>query len=438
MTDTTASTTTPDTSVLYDYPTEPVPKSERRGWLSLSFVTAGLAIAMSTLYTGATLASMLSVQEAIIAILGGCVFLLVMAGLMGAIGANTGVTFSVLSRHAFGRDGSKLVGLVWAISLTGWYAYQCGFFGQTINIIFPESALTQVTTATVWGGLLMMTTAIIGFKALAVLSTIASPVIVLMCLWGTVLAFGQVGWSGLVAAAPANPQTLGVGITVVIGGWIVGAIMQPDVARYVVDGRQNWRACALAMVAFALATFAGMVMTKAAGTETIMQAMVGLGMGVASLFMVILAQWTSNDNNLYSASLGVANVGAVPKWRIAVVLGLVATAIAFFGVTDFFVPFLVFLGTFIPPIGGVVAVDYYLLGKRDDYTFQPSTRYRQVNLVAIATVVVAGAIASQIAWGVGAINAFLMGGAIYFFAMKVVGVIGLHPYLGREVVHAEA
>jgi cytosine permease len=436
MTDQTFAGGAADPSALYDYPTEPVPAGERRGWLNLSFVTAGLAIAMSTLYTGAALATMLTLGEAIVAIAGGGLFLLVMAGLMGAIGARTGVTFSVLSRHAFGRFGSKLVGLIWAISLTGWYAYQCGFFGQTINIIFPDAALTQVTVATVWGGLLMMTTAIVGFRALAVLSAIATPVILLMCLWGMGLAFAQVGWSDLDAVAPANPASLGVGITVVIGGWIVGAIMQPDVARYVVNGRQNWVACALAMVAFAIATFAGMVMTKAAGAETIMHAMVALGMGAASLFMVILAQWTSNDNNLYSASLGVANIRAFPKWRIAIVLGLVATAIAFFGVTDFFVPFLVFLGTFIPPIGGIIAVDYYLLGKREAYRFDPSTRYRQVNAIAIVTVIAAGAIASQIGWGIGPVNSFVVGGIIYFAAMKLADSLGMNPYVGDEVTHA--
>lgn len=435
MTDSVPNTNPPE-DLLYDYPTEPVPPEERRGWLSLSFVTAGLAIAMSTLYTGATLATLLTFQDAIIAIICGSLFLLVMAGVMGGIGADRGVTFSVLARHAFGRSGSKIVGLIWAITLTGWYAYQSGFFGQTISIIFPDGALTQVSVATVWGGLLMMTTAIVGFKALAVLSTIAAPIILFVCLWGAYKAL-VIGGFEAVSSVPAEPASIGLGITIVIGGWIVGAIMQPDVSRYVTNRGANWIACALAMVVFAIALFSGMVMVKAAGTETIMEAMVGLGLGVMPLFIVILAQWTSNDNNLYSASLGVTNICDIPKWKVAIFLGVVATLIAYFGVTGFFVPFLVFLGIFVPPIGGIIAVDYYLLGKREAYTFGPTTQYRQWNLVAIGTVVVAGLISSQIQFGVGAFNSFVLGAAIYAAAMTVFAKLNISPYVGSETLHRD-
>lgn len=422
-------------SVLYDYPTEPVPKEKRRTLLNLSFVTAGLAVAMSTLYTGATLATLLTFQDAVLAILFGCIFLLFMAGIMGGIGADRGVTFSVLSRHAFGRFGSKLVGLVWAISLTGWYAYQTGFFGQTINIMFPQGFISQIPVATIWGGLLMMTTAIVGFKGLSILSTVASPVILIICLWGSLRAFDVVGLENIMAIAPDKPATLGTGITIVIGGWIVGAIMQPDVSRYVKTKTHNWIASALAMVVFALANFSGMVMVKAAGTDNIMAAMVGLGMGVASLLMVILAQWTSNDNNLYSASLGVSNIKAIPKWKISIVLGILATAIAFFGITDFFVPFLVFLGVFIPPIGGIIVVDYYFLKKKDSYTFSDDTRYRQINIAAVLVVAVAGLIAKQLTFGVGAINSFVLGGIIYFVVMKISQSMNLDTYRGVESSH---
>lgn len=417
-------------SALYDYPTEPVPVEKRRSLLNLSFVTAGLAVAMSTLYTGASLATLLTFQDGVLAILGGCLFLLLMAGIMGGIGADRGVTFSVLSRHAFGRFGSKLVGLVWAISLTGWYAWQSGFFGQTINIMFPNSAITQVQVATIWGGLLMMTTAIVGFKGLSILSSIATPVILIIVLWGSYRAFSTVGLPTIMETGPSDPAPLGVGITIVIGGWIVGAIMQPDVSRYVKNKTHNWIATSLAMVVFALANFSGMVMVKAAGTDTIMAAMVGLGMGVSSLLMVILAQWTSNDNNLYSASLGVSNIKAIPKWKISIALGIIATAIAAIGITDFFVPFLVFLGVFIPPIGGIIFVDYYFLGKQDTYQFGPSTVYKQINVVSIVTVALAGLLASQISWGVGAINSFVIGGILYFLLMKLSILVNFDPYRG--------
>ncbi|ADK82748.1 purine-cytosine permease family protein [Sediminispirochaeta smaragdinae] len=417
-------------SLLYDYPTEPVPKEKRRSLLNLSFVTAGLAVAMSTLYTGASLANLLTFRDAVWAIILGSLFLLFMAGIMGGIGADTGVPFSVLSRHAFGRSGSKIVGLVWAVSLTGWYAYQTGFFGQTMHIMFPNVYLCSIPVATVWGGLLMMTTAIVGYKGLSFLSTIASPLILIICLWGSTKAFREIGFEAIVNSAPSEPASLGTGITIVIGGWIVGSIMQPDVSRYVKTKLHNWIASALAMFVFALANFAGMVMVKAAGSDTIMAAMVGLGMGLASLLMVILAQWTSNDNNLYSASLGISNIREIPKYKISLILGIIATAIAFLDITDFFVPFLVFLGVFIPPIGGVIVVDYYFLGKRKKYQFSSDTRYRKWNLAAVLTVVISGIIAKQLTFGVAAINSFVIGGILYFLAMRLASKMNIDTYRG--------
>lgn len=422
-------------SVLYDYPTEPVPQEKRRSLLNISFVTAGLAVAMSTLYTGATLAHLLSFRDASIAIIVGTLFLLFMAGLMGGIGAEKGVTFSVLSRHSFGRFGSKLVGLTWAISLTGWFAYQTGFFGQTINMLLPDHFLGRIPVAAFWGGLLMMTTGVIGFKGLSVLSSIASPIILGVCLLGGILAITNVGFEAIATAAPSEPGTLATGITIVIGGWIVGSIMQPDVSRYAKSKTHNWIGSSIAMIIFACANFAGMIMVKAVGTETIMGSMVALGMGLSSLFMVILAQWTSNDNNLYSASLGISNIKAIPKYKISLVLGLIATIIGVAGVTDFFVPFLVFLGVFIPPIGGIIFIDYYFLGKKDQYTFDSTTQYQQINVIAIASVIFAGIIAMQLNFGVGAINSFVIGGLIYFIGMKACKMKGFNPYKGAVIGH---
>ncbi|RCW40667.1 MULTISPECIES: cytosine permease [unclassified Halanaerobium] len=419
----------------YDYPTEPVPQSERRTLYNLSVVTAGLAVAMSTLYTGASLAQMLTYKGAVISILIGCCVLFLIAGILGAIGTETGVCFSVLARHSFGRDGSKIIGLIWTVSLTGWYAYQCGFFGETINLIWPDYFLTQPHIAAFWGGLVMMTTAIIGYKGLSFLSSIASPLIFIMCLWGSIVAFNQVGLSKIISRVPKNPAGFGTGITIVIGGWIIGAIMQPDVARYAKSKKDIWLATGIAMIVFAFANFAGMTMTKAVQTDTIMAAMIALQMGIAPLFIVILAQWTSNDNNLYSASLGVTNVFNFSKHKVSLVLGIAATVIATFGIEDLFVPFLNFLGTFIPPIGGIIMADYYLLNKKDTYTFDQNTTYKQWNLLAFITILLSALIGFNLDFGISAINSLISGSVIYWVLMNIAEKKKFDPYYGRVIEH---
>ena len=57
----------------YDYPDRPVPADKRRTQLNIAVVTTGMAVAMSTLYTGSALAEVMSYKDGIISILAGCV-----------------------------------------------------------------------------------------------------------------------------------------------------------------------------------------------------------------------------------------------------------------------------------------------------------------------------------------------------------------------------
>ena len=82
--------------------------------------------------------------------------------------------------------------------------------------------------------------------------------------------------------------------------------------------------------------------------------------------MVILASWSSNDNNLYSASLSLTSVlEKFPKWVVTILAGLAGGAVALIGGLEQFEPFLSVLGTFIPPIAGVYVTDFFM--RRNDY-----------------------------------------------------------------------
>ena len=47
----------------YDYPDRPVPADKRRTQLNIAVVTTGMAVAMSTLYTGSALAEVMSYKD---------------------------------------------------------------------------------------------------------------------------------------------------------------------------------------------------------------------------------------------------------------------------------------------------------------------------------------------------------------------------------------
>lgn len=52
----------------YDYPDRPVPHDKRKSPINIAVVTTGMAVAMSTLYTGSALAEVMNFKEGTIAI----------------------------------------------------------------------------------------------------------------------------------------------------------------------------------------------------------------------------------------------------------------------------------------------------------------------------------------------------------------------------------
>lgn len=407
----------------YDYPDRPVPADKRRTQLNIAVVTTGMAVAMSTLYTGSALAEVMSYKDGVISILAGCVILLVIATLTGNIGADHGVSTSMLARHPFGRKGSNIVGLILAISMLGWFSYQCGYFGETISLLLPGHLLTSPVAATIWGGIFMMSTAIVGYKGMTYLSMAAAPLLLGMCLYCGVMAVAQTGMQTIMSQNPEHPAGIGIGITIVVGGWITGAVLQPDISRYARNRMHNTRGVLMAIIVFAAANWGGFVIAKATRSSSIMEGLQLLGMGTIGLLIVVLGQWTSNDNNLYSAVLAIINVKpGINKHIVSAVCGVVFTLLAVTGIQNHFVGFLSLLGTFLPPIGTVLVADYNLGRKKKEYHFEGTEIFEDYKPLAFISIILGGGIAYVIPWGSTAINSMIVTFIIYVAGDKIMAL----------------
>ena len=124
-----------------DYATGRVPADQKKSDWDVAVVTAGFCIAMSGLFTGAAMAAGLNFQQALIAGIIGNLILTVYGTFLGIAGAREGVSTSMLARHSFGRQGSKIVSLVLALTMLGWFSVQVGFFGTTMNAMFSERGI---------------------------------------------------------------------------------------------------------------------------------------------------------------------------------------------------------------------------------------------------------------------------------------------------------
>lgn len=414
-----------------DNATQRVPDSESRGFWDLAFVSAGYCICVSGLFTGSALAFGLTLlQGLMVSFFGNCI-VVAYACAIGYAGAKERVSTSMLMRHPFGRYGSFIVSFVIAIVMLGWYSVQVGFFGETMHALFPSGGfITSVPVAAFWGGILMMITAYVGYKGLSILSMIAVPLIILLSIIAIVVGTSRAGGFDVLAAMrPETPLSISAGIVMTVGSIATAGCAQADITRYARTPRIAVTSTILGYLGGnTFIIFAGLITCLATGNDNMPAAMIQMGLGFPALLVLIGAQWTTNDNNLYSASLGFSNIIKVKKKHIVLTTGITATILGVLGLSNYFESWLSILGVALPPSAGILIADYYFVRKRH-YDFGKGAVYCKCNILAFVAWIIGALVGQFVTIGVAALNSLLAGFFVYLILMytlgkKKVGVMG--------------
>ena len=358
-----------------DYARMPVPEEKRRSWIGSGVVFVGCAISLSAFLLGGTLAMGLSLTNTIIAVMAGSGILSLMTCVCAKVALHTHLSTSMICKFTFGVRGAALVGLIYAIVAWGWFGVQVGLFGDTISSMYTlmtggTFSAAAIKVIMVLGGVLMTSSAIFGYKSIEKLSILAIPLISILMLASLYLVLRGETYADLDMPALINtPMSIGVGISSVIGAFAAGAVGSPDILRYAKNFKDTVKATVLGMmIGFGITIIIAAVCAKATGEANIVNIMIGLGWGVLAMIVLILAQWTSNDNNIYSASLGFSVVfDNMPKYQLAILTGVVGTVFAVCGISNALIPFFSMLGIFTPPIGGCYVADYYMNNRYYDF-----------------------------------------------------------------------
>ncbi len=360
---------TKKTEVLEDYETKPVPESEQMRWFSQGMVWAGSAFCLVAFSVGGMLASGMSIGNFVLAVLLGSAILCAIASAIGVIGANTHLASAFTSRFTLGTGGSKIFGLIIALSLFGWFGYQCSYFGlsavatlEMFNINAGSVALWSVI-----GGIAMMITAVVGYKGIKYLSNFGVPCLFALVFIAAIITAIKVPGSDLAAAsaAAAGQMSIPAAITAVVGSFISGACTIPDFSRFSKYPKDATFGCVLGfMISFPIILLLGGFFFYAYSTADLTSIfIVQCGLGVFAAFVLIVSTWTTNDNNLYSSVLGITNALGdkvkLPRWALTVVVGLVSTVLGTLGIMDHLTSFLNILGVCIPPVAAAIICDYY-------------------------------------------------------------------------------
>lgn len=350
-----------------DFEREPVPQHLRKHWLSMAFVWIAIGIDLSAMFLGAELGAGMNLSSSLTATFIGSLVLGLIGALCAYVGAKTGLSTAMISRFLFGNSGARIVSVILGISSLGWFGVQTGFFATNMQTALLDLWGINVSLGLMSfiGGVLMMSTAIWGYRSIEKLSVMSVPLLVIFIFISLFVAFHINGTSAIWEPISGSPLPMGTAISLVIGIFMLGTVLSPDIARW---ARTPKHAIIAAFVGFfvgnSFMTVIAIFLSRVMDSSDLTGIFLTIGLGFPAIIVLTLAQWTTNTNNLYSASLGFSVVfSRIPKYIITIVAGLFATLLAVFGIYDNFLTFLTFITMLISPIGGIYTAEYLLINK---------------------------------------------------------------------------
>lgn len=391
-----------------DYSFEPVPVTARKGILPLVFVMTGFTFTSSAMSVGAKMGTQADFPSFAIALLLGGLFLSVYTGSLAYISCRTGMSFDLLARHSFGRRGSRLPSLVIAMTQMGWFGVCTAMFALPVSEYLGCSPYIAAAAS----GACMTLTAYIGFKGLEILSYVAVPLILALGLWSLNLALGDAGGSLADIFRNSNGEPdLNLLTGMVIGCFISGGSSTPNFTRFA----RTSRIAVLSTVAgFGLGNSLMLLFGAAGGAITgkddIFYVMIAQGLLLSGFLVLGANVWTTNDNALYSAGLGLSNIFSVRKKIMVLAAGVLGTASSFW-LYEHMVSWLQFLGATLPAIGIIMILHYCRDRKEYQKTAENFRNWRFSAIIGTAAGLLSGIF---IPLGNSSINSMAVAAAVWY------------------------
>ncbi|MEA4963069.1 cytosine permease [Lutispora sp.] len=348
-----------------DYPLDHVPQSARVGLLSLSAVLLGLTFFSPTMVAGGQVAASFGLNKFLQAMVIGNLILGLYVAIMSVIGTKSGLTSVLLSRYTLGTAGSKWASLLLGGTQLGWYAvsaaYVAEIFVKALNM--PNSFIFW----TLFWCIVMGITAVYGFKAMEIVSYIAIPLILILTIWTPILGVQKAGsWAALAAIAPSGePMAMTTALTIIVGTFASAGTQVANWSRFAKSAKVSFIAALLAFFfGNGLMIFAGGIGAIAFQLPDIVEVFMQMGIVFFALVILTINIWTTNDAAAYAFGVAGSEFFNKSDKKPFIIGGVaIATVLAVTGVYNFFIPFLVALGIFIPPLGGTIIGDYLFVWK---------------------------------------------------------------------------
>ena len=340
---------------------EPVP-DERRvlGFLDQGTLWANLGVSLVGVVTGASLVPTLS--------LGTALLVLVVGGLVGAcllaasawLGATTALPAMAIMRRALGLRGARLPTVLNILQNTGWSAVETWTVAEAAHALPVIGGGPRIVYYVV-AGLLGMVLAITGPLGVVrrLLRRYVTPLLAIALAYLLVALLGDADLG--IAATGGLPVMVALDIVVAYNAsWLP---LAPDYTRF--SGRPVRAALGAATGYFAgtsLVFVIGFLVGTLGGvtdTSAVVTALTGLAFGSLAVAVIVADESEKTFANVYSTAVSIQNLAPGASQRVLiVVVGTIATAVAYqLSIVRFF-DFLLLLGAVFVPLFGAVIADH--------------------------------------------------------------------------------
>jgi len=353
-----------------DNPHAPLTPDQRRDAFPLLTLAFGWGFLVTGLIVGGALGAGLPFADIVTATFLGNTVNFAVGALVGYVGYKTACNSGLLYRYTYGTLGAIGPVVFVALLTIGWQGVIVGAFGFAWTQTFEGSAFYAVA---LFAGLLFTATTYFGVRGLEAVSIPATAILIVVGLFAAYLNIsGAGGWAGFLALSEASaseqPLTMVGAVNLVIGSWIVGAIVMPEYTRF---AKKAWVAVAIPFIVLMIAQWflqiIGAMGGVVSGTHDFTTYMLAQGamIGAVGVLAMSFALWTTGDANLYLPAVQTASVFKRPQRVMTVICGVLG-AILGLGIYEKFLFWIDLLASIAPPLIGPLLADYYLID-RDKY-----------------------------------------------------------------------
>ena len=373
MADTDPTVAHADAGLGEEYEHQPVPAAARRSLFSVSAVWVGFPMIMTSAVFAGVIVYNLGLVTGLIAMLVGDAILMAYVGTLSYLAGRSGKNFALQAADTFGSKGFRIVSAFLSILVIGWFAFQTGMVGATLNVSMGWNA----AWLTLLAGVLFVALTFVGIRAISWIGVVASAMFIPLGIVAVAIAAGDTGFGPAFSyqgGAGVTAFSFGVAVTMTIACFADSGTMTADFTRWARTGREGALAAFAAFpVAYLIAQLVGafvVALGASAAAETtggdFLHVLVGAG-GVLlplGILFVFVNLGSVCAHCLYNGAVGFGHITGKTMRQLTIVLGIIGTIAAVAGIWSYFATWLNILGVLVPPIGAIIILDQLVLRSR--------------------------------------------------------------------------